>query len=472
MKPDPIPDFKWTPETEAFWDKVVAGGNQVLTGEAGTGKTWASIQVHALLDKQMAVVAPTGVAAWNAGGVTIHSFFGWGRGITPLAAGAQYVREDKLELYQNLEVLQVDESSMARADLVDCMDQFLRLNGPRGRRAMGIRHTPEPFGGVQIILVGDPYQLEPVPPREEPLKSIMQQEYPNGWYFFNSAGFQQDPLLFPGYQGYELTELTQPFRQDDVAFLKALNNVRVGTVTAEDLALLNSRVAPHPVDPGYLLDSDTTMMTTTNDIANRMNRQVLNLIPGTEREYVANLEGWFAQENYRTGKLLHEDAFPVARKLSFKVGAKVMMAKNNLPNWANGTLATILEIRGDGIIVRIRDTGREHLVDYELWEHHEYKLVNGKVISEPDGSYFQMPMRLAWATTTHKAQGLSMDTGVVSLDRKPFAFGQTYVALSRLRTLEGLTISPRPINDSDILVSPAVQRYMSGQSWDSRLLNQ
>ena len=446
MKPAPISDFIWTDEALAFWDKVQQGGNHFLTGKAGTGKTELEKMIYSLLTKNTAILAFTGIAALNAGGNTIHSFFGWGINITPERIRRGNIREERQALFKALECLLIDEGSMVRADLFDCIDTFLRRWGP---------HRGRPFGGVQIILVGDPYQLEPV--WKSPDDDLLLRNYETH-YFFGSTAYQESAIIGAGFNFHELTHV---FRQDEANFLKALDGVRVGTPDAEDLALFNTRVAPRPITVRYLRESDTTMLTTENAPANRWNREVLNTLPGSHTEYEAIFDFWFDERDPDSGKLIHENSFPVDRFVSFKPGARVMMAKNNYdpPTWVNGTIATILEILPEGILIKLPE-GSQALVNYEEWEHYAYYLENGEIESYVDGTYRQMPMRLAWATTIHKAQGLTLDRAIVNLERKPFAWGQLYVALSRTRTLEGITLS-RKIGDSDIHVAPPVQQFMA-----------
>ena len=429
-----FPDFKMTPEIEAIWP-LLGEVNVFLTGRAGTGKTTALQQFIKTTGKNVVVVAPTGVAALNAGGMTIHSFFGFGIGIRPEVARRMEPKPDKVGLYKSLEVLVIDEASMMRADLFDCIDSFLRRNGPR---------PGYPFGGVKILLVGDPYQLEPVVRTEE---QPLLRRYTTP-FFFGSNAFQESAVLG---LGFRFAELTHPFRQDNPEFLQALDGVRDGSFTVDHLAMFNQRVTNRRITPRYVFESDTTMMTPHRRPADSFNGWVLDLIPGQLFTFYAEVEGKFED--------IGEDQRPTNTRLDLKVGAKVMLLRNHFPHWVNGTLATISNITGGALWVELPD-GSDTIIVPEIWEHYYYAEKNGDLIRVIDGTFRQMPLRLAWASTIHKSQGLTLDRGIINLERAPFAYGQLYVALSRLRTPEGLVLS-RDISISDIHVSPDVNQFMA-----------
>lgn len=443
-RPDPVPGFQMTPEIEAIWP-YLGESNLLLTGKAGTGKTTVSKQFEATTEKQVAVVAFTGAAALNAGGMTIHSFFGFDIAITPEEAAKK--RPKIPELFWKLECLIIDEASMVRADLLDCIDAFLRQNGP-------IRH--QPFGGVKILLVGDPYQLEPVKPDEDdPL--LRHYETP---YFFGATSYQESSILGAG---FTVKELTHPFRQRDEGFLHALDGVRDGSATDQDLELLNSRVhrIPEPRMTSYLRDEDVTMLTTRRNQTATTNSNVLASLAGEEHEYKARWGGHYTS--------VYEDRRPADSRLILKEGARVMLLRNHSRYWVNGTVATVIELHPN--LIGIESAEGETLeVSRVSWEHYHYEVVNAQLDRVVDGYFQQIPLRLAWAATTHKSQGLTLDRAIVNLEQKPFAYGQLYVALSRLRTLEGLSLT-REIQRADIMVSPAVQQYMamlpsfSGTGW-------
>lgn len=434
-RPDPIPDFQLTPEIEAIWP-LLGESNMLLTGKAGTGKTTVSKQFEASTDKQVAVVAFTGAAALNAGGMTIHSFFQFGVDITPEDAAKK--RPKNPELFWTLQCLIIDEASMVRADLLDCIDAFLRKNGPK---------RGQPFGGVKILLVGDPYQLEPVVTDEDdPL--LRHYETP---YFFGATSYQEAGGIFGA--GFTVKELTHPFRQQEAGFLNALDGIRDGSATGEDLELLNSRV--HRIQEErmitYLRDEGITMLTTRRNQTATTNSNVLETLDGEEHEYKARWDGYYAS--------VYEDRRPADSRLILKKGARVMLLINHERGWVNGTVATVTELEPNHVWIETPE-GKSLEVSRGVWEHHHYEVVEAKLDRIVDGYFQQIPLRLAWAATTHKSQGLTLDRAIVSLERRPFAYGQLYVALSRLRTLEGLSLT-RNIQASDIMVSPAVQQFMA-----------
>ena len=431
-RPESVPGFVMTTEMAGIWDNLGVD-NVYLTGRAGTGKSTVTRQYHATSKKQVAVVAPTGTAALNAGGATIHSFFKFGIGIQP--AEAAQIRYKNPELLEALECLIIDEASMVRADLLDCIDAVLRRNGPRRR---------EPFGGVAIMMVGDLYQLEPVCP---PAESLLLRHYSSP-FFFSSSAYQESSSFDRG--GFITAELTYPFRQREVEFLQALDGVRDGTATTAHLELINGQARPMS-DQGvisYLEEPGSTMLTTHRGQGSHWNQKMLSALPGSTASFEAKVSGKFPQEQ-----------FPAEQYLSLKKGAKVMLLRNNPPYWVNGSIAEVVELNQYGVGVEL-PSGQRVMVEAEAWDHYHYELKNGQVERVQDGWFVQLPLKLAWACTIHKAQGLSLDKALVNLSRDPFAYGQLYVALSRLRALGGLTLN-RPIQQSDIKVSPAVQQFMT-----------
>lgn len=431
-RPAPVPGFVMTPEMAVIWDRL-GRDNIYLTGRAGTGKSTLIHQYHAITEHQVAIVAPTGTAALNAGGVTIHSLFRFKPGIQPEEAAQ--LRPTDPELFKALECLVIDEASMIRADLLDCVEAFLHRNGPLPGQL---------FGGVAVMLVGDLYQLEPVSPSHE---SLLLRHYSSP-FFFSSSAYQEASSFDRG--GFANVQLTHPFRQREVHFLRALDGVRDGSVTPEQLALINGRVRAMSTSSimAYLRDADATMLTTHRDQVRDWNQKMLDALPGKPETFAARISGNFPSEQ-----------FPTEENLVLKEGAKVMLLRNNIPHWVNGTIARATEINRYGVGVELPG-GHRALVEKDIWEHYHYELVEGKVERVPDGNFIQLPLRLAWASTIHKAQGFNLDRALVNLTREPFACGQLYVALSRLRTLEGLTLS-RPVQRADIKVAPAVQQFMA-----------
>mgnify|MGYP001618742061 CR=1 FL=1 len=431
-RPNPVPEFVMTNEMTRIWPRL-GEDNVYLTGRAGTGKSTVTRQYHATSKRQVAVVAPTGIAALNAGGVTIHSFFHFGIGIQPKEAAG--IRPKDAELFKRLECLIIDEVSMVRADLIDCIEAFLRRNGP---------YPGQPFGGVVIMMVGDLYQLEPVVPSAE---SLLLRHYSSP-FFFSSSAYQESSDFYRS--GFVTAELTQNFRQQEREFLDALDGVRDGTATPRHLDLINGQARPMSYEGivSYLEEPGATMLATHREQVTYWNQKMLSTLPGDTVGFAARVSGAFPREQ-----------FPADQYLSLKQGAKVMLLRNNLPFWSNGTTAEVLEVNEYGVGVKL-PSGQRMLVAEEVWGHYHYELVKGEVERVEDGRFIQVPLRLAWACTIHKAQGLSLDKAMVNLSRDPFAYGQLYVALSRLRTLGGLTLS-RPVQMTDIKVSPAVQQFMS-----------
>jgi ATP-dependent DNA helicase PIF1 len=399
--------------------------NVFVTGRAGTGKSTLLRRFCEAATKNVVKLAPTGVAALNIGGSTIHSFFRFKPGVQPREARAAVPQNP--DLYKSLDCLVIDEISMVRADLLDCIDAFLQEHGPC---------PGEPFGGVVLAFFGDPYQLPPVAPPEE---QVLLTGY-ESQHFFAAHSYRNIPAV----------ELTQVFRQKDNDFLAALDGVRDGTITAEGLDLFRSRVEPS-VALDMIRDSGATVLTTHNSVADDINNRVLDSLPGQSYTLVADASERFPQ-----------DRTPAKPRLTLKVGAQVMLLVNNLPYWVNGTIATVTRIipgRGGGVVVGLPD-GREELVEAYTWEQYRYAMIDGRIHQLVVGSFTQMPLRLAWAVTTHKAQGVTLDRGVVDLSRDIFDRGQLYVALSRIRTLGGLTLTPRTVCRRDILVDRAVGNFM------------
>lgn len=401
-----------------------------VTGPAGTGKSTLLQRFRSTTRKNVVVLAPTGVAAVNVGGETIHSFFRFRPDITPdrvrkASAGDQ-------ELYRHLDTVVIDEISMVRADLLDCVARFLELNGPR---------PGAPFGGVQMVFFGDLYQLPPVvqPDEEELFRT-----YYDSPYFFSARCFAGLEL--------EWVELTRRFRQRDEAFLAILDAIRNGTATDEDLTVLNRRVR-EAVDPGDL--ADHVVLTTTNALAFRINREQLARLPGRAHTFVAAVRGDFDPR-----------ADPTERELTLKRGARVMLLNNDpRGRWINGTLATVRRLRPkDGsIVVELPDGSEEELEPF-TWDLFRFRLDGDRLRPVSVGQFIQLPVRLAWAITIHKSQGLTLDRVVVDLTHPTFAHGQLYVALSRLRSLEGLILT-RPVKRGHIRLDRRVREFVAAYRW-------
>ena len=391
-----------------------------LTGKAGTGKTTLLQQIKREAKKKLAVVAPTGVAAINAGGMTIHSFFQIPFG--PLIPGGNsrpelHYSPEKKELLYNLELLIIDEISMVRPDILDQIDLILR----------NVKESDHPFGGVQLLLIGDLSQLSPIIREEE---WAMLGRYYTSPYFFSSQVLQKTP--------YVRIELDHVYRQKEQDFVDILNEVRNQNISPENLGLLNAR---H--QPDFSPDEPYITLTTHNNIANKINAEYLDALAGDVFEFKATIKGDFPK-----------DAYPTETELKLKVGAQVMFVKNDSSAeklYYNGKLGTVTRIESNTVFVD------ELKVEALEWSNIKYQL-DGEQISETNaGSFAQMPLKLAWAITIHKSQGLTFDKAIIDVS-EAFAHGQAYVALSRCRTLSGMILR-NPIAAQNIIGDPAVIRY-------------
>ena len=414
-----------THEYLAAYDFLREGeGNLFVTGRAGTGKSTLLTCLKEMLADEMVVVAPTGLAAVNVGGQTIHSFFGF----PPRLIRPDDIRRSRNgRLMRRLKFLVIDEVSMVRSDIMWAIDQSLRVNRGRPR---------EPFGGARLALFGDLHQLPPVIDEAEVAEHL---ESAHGGPFFFSI-----PALREG-AGTSLIELAQVFRQSDEALLHVLNRVREGAADEDDLMLLNARV--HPIRT--LAEGDAyVILTPTNAAAKRINMAYLNALAGIPHEYKAATTGEY-----------NASAHPTDEALTLKVGAKVMLLRNDPDRrWVNGTIARVSRLEEKRIWVEI--AGDEHEVEQASWESRRYAFdkAEEKIVETVAGTFRQFPLRLAWALTIHKSQGLSLDKVYIDLGRGTFAHGQAYVALSRCRTLEGLTLA-RQLKPTDILFDPAAMGY-------------
>ncbi|MGO1256711.1 MAG: ATP-dependent DNA helicase [Microbacterium gubbeenense] len=423
-----------------------------VTGRAGTGKSTLLRHLTWNTRKQVAVCAPTGVAALNVEGQTIHSLFRLPIG---LIADSDIEQNDATRKILNaIDTLIIDEISMVNADVMDGIDRSLRQARARRR---------EPFGGVQIVMFGDPYQLAPVPPRGDEARYI-DDHYRSFWFFDAKvwAGEQAgDGLLEMGNYGAELNirELTQIHRQDDDSFKTMLNAVRYGRVTADIAQKLNDAGARTP--PTDAEDPIITLAT-RNDRVNQINAKHLAALPGREQTAVADVSGDFGRG----------DSYPADEHLKLKIGAQVMFLRNDSgsggepPRWVNGTIGTVTKILPDA--VRVDVDGDEFDVEPVVWEKYRYAYdpFQKKLSRDVAAEFTQFPLRLAWAVTIHKSQGKTYERAIVDLGSGAFAPGQTYVALSRLTSLDGLYLS-RPLRPRDIRVDENVRRFMKN-AWEKQ----
>lgn len=401
-----------------------------LTGRAGTGKSTLLQHFRTTTRKRLVVLAPTGVAAVNVNGQTIHAFFGFGPGITPEKARRR--ASGKKPLYRNLQALIIDEISMVRADLLDCIDQFLRVNGPR---------AGAPFGGVQLLFIGDLYQLPPVVLPEE--ETLFTTHYASP-YFFDAHVLRTTP--------YTVLHLTKVYRQQDATFVTLLDAVRTGCVDQRQLATLNAR--SHAEIAGRDQAPSVTLVT-TNAMAERINAHHLAQIRQPPYTFTGTINGTFQRPQ-----------LPTEETLTLKAGARIMML-NNEPRgqWVNGTLGHIATITEDPGAVTIRvtlDNGYSGTISSYTWEAIRFVWDDTaqRIVSEVVGSFTQYPLRLAWAITIHKAQGKTFDAVVVDLGRGTFAPGQAYVALSRCRSLEGLVLRT-PLRAEHVRIDPRAQAFLA-----------
>ncbi|WP_442574248.1 ATP-dependent DNA helicase [Microbacterium sp. F51-2R] len=431
-----------------------------VTGRAGTGKSTLLQHLAWNTSKQIAVCAPTGVAALNVEGQTIHSLFKLPLGI--LGSHDEDQSDATRKILNAIDTLVIDEISMVNADLMDAIDRALRK--ARGRRG-------EPFGGVQIVMFGDPYQLAPVPPRGEELRYV-RDHYRSFWFFdahvwtgaasptgpravTDAASLDGFAELGPFGAELHIRELVDIHRQADPGFKALLNAVRHGIVTADMAKILNDTGARTPPAP---VDGEVPIITlaTRNDIVNNINRRHLDALTGRVQTANAEINGDFGRG----------DTYPAEVELQLKIGAQVMFLRNDVasfaepPRWVNGTIGTVTRIAGGS--VRVEVEGKEFDVEPAVWEKFRYSYDPGSRSLSRDvvAEFTQFPLRLAWAVTIHKSQGKTYDRAIIDLGSGAFAPGQTYVALSRLTSLEGLYLT-RPLRPRDIQVDPDVRRFMA-----------
>ena len=406
--------------------------NIFLTGKAGTGKTTFLHQLKKTSHKRMAVVAPTGVAAINAGGVTIHSLFQlpFGPYLPQENKQQQYNRQfnrEKVNLIQSLDLLVIDEISMVRADVLDAMDEVLRR----------YRNRSKPFGGVQLLMIGDLHQLSPVAKNEE--WQLLKAHY-DTLYFFSSKALKQTPLVN--------IELKHIYRQADTVFIGLLNAIRENRITKQVLADLNQRHIPDfkpDEQEGYIT------LTTHNNSAQYLNASKLAEIKEPVHQFKAVIQGEFPEFSY-----------PTVLDLELKIGAQVMFVKNDSSReklFYNGKIGKVVRVEDETIFVKCPGEEDEILVGPVVWQNIKYALnpTTKEVEETIIGSFTQYPLRLAWAITIHKSQGLTFEKAIIDA-QDAFAHGQVYVALSRCKTLEGMVLS-KPLKGESVITDRTVATY-------------
>jgi len=384
--------------------------NIFITGKAGTGKTTLLEYFRINSKKNFVILASTGISAIKAKGKTIHSFFLF----PPRILINEKVKRLRNNVIKNIDTILIDECSMIRCDLLDAIDQSLRLN----------RNSGQSFGGVQIILLGDIHQLPPVIRENE--RDIFDNFYPNGHYFFNANCYENSNI-----STYELTKI---YRQKDAEFIDILSKIRSGNVTDTDLIPLNNKVISESSNILY----ETIILSPTNRKVDSINSVNLKNINSKTFSYKSTETGEFKEK-------------PADEVLELKVGAQVMLIKNDSKfpkRWVNGSIGIVTELTTNSIHLKIKE--KVHIITKDTWEKFDYIIKDGQVLHEVVATFTQYPIKLAWAVTIHKSQGQTFEKVIIDLDRGSFAHGQTYVALSRVTSLEGLFLT-RPISISDIL---------------------
>ena len=437
------------PEFQDAWGVLQRTHRSVfLTGKAGTGKSTFLKYICANIKKKTVVLAPTGIAAVNVGGQTMHSFFKIPfKPMLPddpdysnparMRKMLRYTKE-KVKLIQQLDLIVIDEISMVRADIIDFVDRVLRVYSGNMR---------EPFGGKQLLLVGDIFQLEPVVTHDT--RDILRRYYKN-FFFFNARVFEHINLVS--------IELRKIYRQNDSEFISLLDRVRVNRATQADMARLNQRCNP---DYQEVNDQFVITLATRRDTVDSINDEHMKALKTPEYVYEGAIEGDFP-----------ENSLPTAFNLALKEGAQVIFIRNDKEGrWCNGTIGKVTRLSDTSVFVAL-ENGEEMLVEREVWENMQYtynekdKKVEEKVL----GSFSQIPIKPAWALTVHRSQGLTFNHVVIDFAGGAFTGGQTYVALSRCTSMEGITLL-KPLSERDIIVNMAVVEF-SRQFNNRQIINE
>lgn len=404
--------------------------NVFITGKAGTGKSTLLDYFRNTTNKKVAVLAPTGVAAVNIQGQTIHSFFKFRTDITPQKV-KKYKGSDR-KLYKIIETIVIDEISMVRADLLDCVDRFLRLNG---------KNPGKPFGGIQMVFIGDLYQLPPVVKGKE--REVFRKHY-KSQYFFDARVFENLKM--------EFVELEKIYRQKDKVFIDVLNSIRNNSITPKELEIINKRIDPDfKPNPGDFY----IYLTPTNKLSAEINNKELSRLKTKLFQYEGIVRGNF-DKHY----------FPTDILLNLKVGSQIMLLNNDsMGRWINGTVGRILDIQNgekdDVITVQLMDGSKVEVEPY-TWKIYNlfYNEVTRNLESESAGSFTQYPMKLAWSVTIHKSQGKTFDNVIIDIGKGTFTHGQVYVALSRCTSLDGIVLK-KPIQKKHIFMDWKVVNFIT-----------
>jgi ATP-dependent exoDNAse (exonuclease V) alpha subunit len=400
-----------------------------LTGRAGTGKSTLLQHFRQTTSKKLVVLAPTGVAAVNVGGQTIHSFFGFRPGIT--LDNVRSRSRGQNSIYKQLDMIIIDEISMVRADLLDCIEKFLRLNG---------RYEGQPFGGIQMVFIGDLYQLPPVVPEDE--QELFETVYASP-YFFDARAY--------GKASVTRVELTEVYRQRDPIFVEILDALRTGALNGPQRTYLNRQCFRQHAQT----EGSPIQLVTTNHMADRINHNYLERLPGKAQLYSGEIRGTFGERQ-----------LPAHERLRLRPQARVMLLNNDTEGrWINGDLGYIKTLpdskRPDQAMTVWLDRGEAIQLLRFKWEviRFHYNPERNRIESEVMGSFNQYPLRLAWAVTIHKAQGKTFDEVVVDFGRGTFAPGQAYVALSRCTSMAGLVLR-RPLEQRHVLTDVRIETFL------------